>query len=55
MKLKCSHCKTKEGYQLTRAAYDDMEYMGVHMVECKRCGRYFGVKFDGVYIRVAKK
>ena len=54
LKLKCKHCKRKGNYQMTRTAYDDMEYLGRYEVRCKSCSRRFGVRLDGFNVRVAK-
>lgn len=54
MKLKCKHCKCKDSYQMTRAAYDDMEYLGRYEVRCKCCSRKFTVRLDGFNVRVVK-
>lgn len=54
MKFKCTHCKCKDSYQLTRAAYDDMEYLGEYKIKCRCCSKSFGVRLDGFNVRVVK-
>lgn len=39
--VKCKYCQSK--YRLTRAAYDDIEYLGQHVINCKHCNHSFGV------------
>lgn len=48
MNVKCKYCKSK--HRLTKASYDDMEYLGVHRIHCKHCSRTFGAKFNGMQI-----
>lgn len=45
MSVKCKYCRSK--YRLTRTAYDDMEYLGRHIIACKNCNRSFAVVFNG--------
>lgn len=54
MKLVCKHCKRKDSYKMTKAAYDDLDYTGIHEFRCKTCGLPFGIKLDGYNIRVVK-
>lgn len=54
MKFVCKHCKRKDSYRITRAAYDDMDYTGVHTITCKTCGRTFNIRLDGYDIRVVR-
>lgn len=45
MKVKCKHCKSK--YRITRDVYDDIEYLGRHVVKCRFCSNTFDVKLNG--------
>lgn len=54
MKFICKHCKRKDSYRLTKLAYDDMDYIGVHSVECKTCKKRFDIRLDGYDVRVVK-
>lgn len=45
MNVKCKYCKSK--YRLTVDAYNDMDYLGRHIVKCKFCLKTFDVIFDG--------